>query len=593
MPAFCALPLFVVAGGCTDAMLSPDAPTLSGVLREERTSPVPLAAPFPIPVPASNGVGVGGTEWVRTHFVIPEGEWAHVQVTGGVSYTANPNCYYASGPCNRSLDGMTTGPLFHGGASHVRVGYQVAGQPAPAPHGSMAEFGMYAVGGSGQTAMESAVLVNAYRPFQLWVRRVIVSGGTWDPFSGSSGAQYFLADAEQRLKVTIIPTPLRVGGPETVEPGKPAQFTAEIVGPFQFRRQTPWGDTIQWQYYPGDTLPEPNPYLGGTYLYECTNQPTCSYTPKRNGRMGVNAQVQYNVIGVRSAVVRIDSARLELKCNGAADSLRITRADNVRCEASGATDILGWSFQADSGGYRNPPHEGSTAVGARTWEGRMVLGGTVTVRAQIAGREESKSVRVGITAREWSSIQMPRNVEEQPASHLSARPDSLRQLGDIHQWMSIELNREKWEPILTGPNANLAYLVAPPATHHGIVHVNRTALSVGSDFWNAQYTRQRSSGVVDCLRREQDIVGFIPVVLRHEGIGLDPKSHVYLYAAEADRVGNPRYEAVVGTTMQELAERAETIMELARDSAVIASARADSAGYRPPWCQFHFNYGGR
>jgi hypothetical protein len=36
----------------------------------------------------------------------------------------------------------------------------------------MAEFGMYPVGGSAQTAMEAAVLVNAYRPFQLWTRRI-------------------------------------------------------------------------------------------------------------------------------------------------------------------------------------------------------------------------------------------------------------------------------------------------------------------------------------------------------------------------------------------------------------------------------------
>lgn len=579
-------------GACTDSVMSPAAPGAPPLLREERSSPEPAGAPFEISIPATNGFGIGGNGWVETHFEIPEGQWAHVQVIGGVSYVANESCYYASGPCDRSLHGRTTGPLFPRGASHVRVGYQVVGQPPPDPYGSMGELGMYPVGGSEETAMESAALLSPYRPFKLWVRRVIVNGGSWDPFAGSTGAQYFLGGS-QTLHVTFVPTPLKVGGPEVVQPGEAGQFTADIVGPFEFRRQLPWGDSIHWQYYPGDTLPEPNPYLGGIWLYECTNQPTCSYTPQRNGRMGVHAHVQYNHIGVRGAVVRIDSAQLELKCNGAADSLRITRADNVRCEVSGATDISGWSFQADSGGYRNPPDDGVTAVGARAWEGRMVLGGTVTVRARIAGKEESTSVRVGITAREWSGIQMIRNVEEQFATHLPARPDSLRQLGDIHQSMSIELSRDKWEPILTGPNANLAYLVAPPATHHGIVHVNRVALSVGSDFWNAQYTRQRSSGVVDCLQREQDVVGFIPVVLRHEGIGVDPKSHASLYAAEADRVGNPRYEAIVGTTVQELADMAETVMALARDSAVIASARADSAGYRPPWCQFHFNYRGR
>ena len=224
----------------------------------------------------------------------------------------------------------------------------------------------------------------------------------------------------------------------------------------------------------------------------------------------------------------------------------------------------------------------------------MVLSGTVTVRARVGSTEEGKAVRVRITAREWSGLEMPRSIsEEHPAPDLPTRPDSLHNLGDIHQMMELELGRDKWEPILSGPNANLAYLVKPPAGYRAIVHVNRAALSRDSDFWNAQHTRQRSSGIVDCLQRDQDITGFIPVVLRHEGIGFDAKSHAYLYVTAAERVGNPRYERVIGSTLQELADLSAAVLAMAGDSAAVATARADSTGYAPQWCRFHFNYRGR
>jgi hypothetical protein len=190
---------------------------------------------------------------------------------------------------------------------------------------------------------------------------------------------------------------------------------------------------------------------------------------------------------------------------------------------------------------------------------------------------------------------MPRTVsEENPALHLSPRPDSVQQLGDIHHVTDVTFRgMDNWAPIFSGPNANLAYLVKPPAEYTGKVHVNRAALSRDSDFWKAQYTRQRSSGVVDCLQREEDITGFIPVILRHEGIGFDPKSHAYLFVTTAERVGNPRYERVVGSTLQELTDKSAAILAMASDSAEVASALADSPGYAPTWCRFHFNYGRR
>ncbi len=464
---------------CTDSVLPPAISDAVPHVREERSSREPLGAPFSIPIPATNGFGIGGNGWVETDFVIPEGEWAHVQVIGGVSYAANPDCYYASGPCDRSLHGLTTGPLFPRGASHVRVGYQVAGQPPPDPYGSMAEFGMYPVGGSEETAMESSVLVSAYRPFKLWVRRVIVNGGSWDPFGGSAGAQYYL-DGNQQLHVTIVPTPLKVGGPEVVQPGQAVQFTADIVGPFQFRRQTPWGDSIQWQYYPGDTLPEPNPYLGGIYLYECTNKPACSYTPKRNGRMGVNAQVQYNVIGVRSAVIRIDRARLQLSC----DQYRVERGRSIACTAqakpSGTLDSIRWEFVDTAG------HVIRDSTGTHTWGGIMVVGGRISVTARVNGSSPTtEDTSIVVHRRRW-----PRPVvrpHEELATDLP--PPSLVQvpsdLGDTHVDSAANptLTTRKIE---TGPNAGWWYIPEHIREIPVTVHINESAFQAGSAWHNLQ-----------------------------------------------------------------------------------------------------------
>jgi hypothetical protein len=392
------------------------------------------------------------------------------------------------------------------------------------------------------------------------------------------------------ITATRIAEPLSVDGPAVVAPGKSATFTGKPWGDLRLRNKAGIFPRVWWVWWPGDTTAVPNPYVRPEVL-PCDGQ-SCTYAPAMSGRLRVHTFVEGAPVEV-DRLVRVRKEQLELKCNGAQDSVRITRADEVSCEASGATDIVGWEFRADSSGYRNPA-EGGTPFRGIAWKGRVVLSGTVTVEARVAGAEESKSVRVRVEAREWGGMMMPRSISEEPNTHLPPRPDSLHDLGDIHQGMELEFKgMEKWAGIFTGPNANLAYLIKPPAGYTALVHVNRVALSRDSEFWKAQNTRQRSSGVVDCLQREADITDFIPVILRHEGIGFDPKSHAYLYVTTADRVGNPRYERVVGSTLQELADQSAAVREMAHDSAVAATALADSPGYRPTWCRFHFNYRSR
>jgi hypothetical protein len=392
------------------------------------------------------------------------------------------------------------------------------------------------------------------------------------------------------VTATELPEPLALDGPAVIAPGATMSVTARPWGDLRFRDLNGQSSDVRWFWYPNDTTGTPP--LPPRSI--CSGKPlgTCEYSPTESGRLHAWAHVEGALVETNK-IVRVRKEQFELKCNGAQDSVRITRADELNCEVSGATDITGWEFRADNSGYQNPA-AGGTPIKGTEWKGRVVLSGTVTVTARVAGAEESKSVRVRVEAREWSGMTMPRSISEEPNTHLPLRPDSLHDLGDIHQGMELEFKgMDKWAPIFDGPNANLAYLVKAPAEYTALVHVNRAALSRDSDFWKAQYTRQRSSGVVDCLQREANITGFIPVILRHEGIGFDPKSHAYLYVTTADRVGNPLYERVVGSTLQELADQSAAVREMAHDSAVAATALADSPGYRPTWCRFHFNYRSR
>jgi hypothetical protein len=378
------------------------------------------------------------------------------------------------------------------------------------------------------------------------------------------------------VPLQVLPPGAAAGDTALVAPGREATFTIQAVD----------GMTAPvWYFFAWEG--------SLTRLRDCSGQMSCTIIPPKRGSVIVYGK--WNGYTFESEYLHIKTvpAQLQLKCNGAQDSVRITRADELTCNVSGATDITGWEFSADTYGYHNPAAGGTPFTGIE-WKGRVVLSGTVTVNARVGGAVESKSVRVSVEARDWGGMTMPRSISEEPALHLPPRPDSLHHLGDIHHLMVVEFQHmENWAAIFTGPNANLAYLVKPPAEYEATVHVNRAALSRDSDFWNAQYTRQRSSGIVDCLQREADITDFIPVILQHEGVGFDPKSHAYLYVTTADRVGNPRYERVVGSTLQELADQATAVHAMAHDSAVAASARADSSGYAPTWCRFHFNYGGR
>lgn len=542
-------------------------------------------------IPRENYPKFGEVDW--TDLPAPESVWARVSVQGSINVSTNP---YFLELFNRraEFDGLTVGPEGH---PDQWVALDLA--LAVRVHNSVGEYLRFGASGTeGESRITFIPKGGRLRWHRTGISGVTMCLSVWcDPPGFSGDVPHYVLDGAQTIQVQPVPVPLRVvPDRQAVAKGDTVQFTGEE----DIRMVS---SSRRWFWVRDDTLARPhevaNPFGDGRYVFirQCSGMAACDYAPPGSGRMHHTASPNGIYIAhASSPVLQVKQEQLELECNGAQDSVRINRTDELTCEASGATDILGWEFRADDSGYRNPA-EGATPFKGTRWKGPVVLSGTVTVKARVAGGEESKSVRVGVSARDWSDREMAREAEEEPAplGEMPTKPDTVRQLGHIHPVLTVALSRDKWEPILSGPNANLAYLRDLPIAYRGTIHVNRAALAVGSEFWNAQPVRppRNSDGVVHCLRREEDILGFIPVILRHEGVGFDPKSHAYLYVEEAERVGNPEFERVVGSSLQELMADAMRITDVVGAAADISSARADAPGYRPAWCRFDYTYNGR
>lgn len=526
------------------------------------------------------------------NWLVPDSAWVLVEVEGLIEYSRSDACFVrehkglCDGPAAPPETEGPYGPLQERG--EVRVTFTRPGAQAPKDNFTSGNA-LFSPTDNPKGEVGRYLMRNVFGPQYVWTRHFIhqvTANNTANPLI--KPFPVYVVGPKQRVTISIVPTPLRITGPVEVKKGDSATFTAEVVGDFRIRDPQNRRNQVYWEYFPGDTLERHDPFARRFSIDECDSV-VCEYKPEESGRLVANSYIEGQPLSVASAVIRVDSAELKLECNGNQERVRVQRADAVRCEVSGSDEIVGWEFVADSNSYRNPAPD-ATPFMQTVWQGPMVLSGTVTVRARIAGREESKSVKVDIDPRDWSGMQMNRQVAEEPNSHLPLNPDSVRQLGDIHQRMNLIVSRDRWQPIFSGPNANLAYFVSLPNEYEAAIHVNRAALSPGSNFWNGQRTSQGNSGVVECLQRPEDISGFIPVILRHEGIGYDPKSHAYLYLAKAQEVGNARFEQVVGTDVRNLADQAEPIANEVDSLAAIASAQADSTGFRPPWCRFNYNY---
>lgn len=557
---------------------------------------------FPIPIPSQNYPNDGAypsnstSAWAT--IPTPDSVWVRLSVVGKVELSHNPeylqlceaNGFYV---CPPRIQPQSVGPDGIDDAGQTGQALQIFARIT----GSNSQTVYFQADGS---AKDPVVYVWIAKGSILQVHRNGVTGvqsctsstgtcGTVEPFSGT--IPYYNLAGEQSLRVEVVTTPVSISAsPRFISSGETTRGTAQTAMPF---------NALRWYFVPDDTLATPRypPYLtssyGALYLYGCnaTSSPTCDYAPAKSGRLYIQASAYGGAYAAVAAsdVIWVDKQpTLEVSCT----PNPVVRGENITCTATAesggeSVEVSGWRFEAD--GFSNTRSTGATEL---SWSGIIVRGGRLIVDGSVdGGTPQTAETEISVASRDWSGLGVAPNVREEAAPHhLPTHPDSVHDLGDIHQSAYLELiPNTNWAPVLSGPNSGLAYLTDLPVTYEGLIHVNRTALSVGSDFWTAQPTADDpSTSVIECTRN--DVAAFIPVIERHEGIGLDPSSHAYLYLTKFNSLIGPQLEDVTGTTLSEIETEVETRASAVHNAAAQEGALADQPPHLPQWCTFNYNY---
>lgn len=507
----------LLAAGCdlTEPTASfpvqPGAPVLAEV-----EHPVPLGSSG-ISLPGTNGWSeTHATHWQPTGLTIGAGQWVHVVVSGGVSYSLNGDCYYASFPCSTPLHGSTTGPLFSGGASRIIVTFAPAGGPPLTGTEWQPHYTLHPVDGDDQTAMAAYTLRRPNDARTIWVRREITFGGSWNPILGTTdGFQYYLGGS-QTVSATFVPKPLRVTSPQTVAPAGTGVWKAEIVGPFKARRPEGVGPgyypNIYWLFYPNDTIPDrPAPPGAFRYVGECNDRWECEYAPPGPGRMEAVASVEGQPVTDRGGIVRVQENTLELTC-----PTSVTRGQPMTCKVaakpSGTLTEVRWIFR-DTVGYEVP-----SPSDLLEWNGVLVIGGEMRVSALLNGDSVSASRAIAVLPRTWSRLRI--RVQEENPNHLPppAAVSFAGELADIH---ADSIGPLPVRTIDTGPNTGWSYLHSELPRIPITVLINEPAFAPGSDWRKLQtggtYTHPNGTVVPNGYCTSAHVPTIRQLAREHEG----------------------------------------------------------------------------
>ena len=263
----------------------------------------------------------------------------------------------------------------------------------------------------------------------------------------------------------------------------------------------------------------------------------------------------------------------------------VVRGDVVTCtafEPSGSSlEVLGWSFLGE-GGLR-----AEEATDANPWTGPLVVDGTVLVTAAVDGLEEMAETTVTVAARDWSGISSPFRLTEDSPGGLPEMPSRVGDLGNV-VYGRPEVVTSVIREVSAGPNGGLYFLSGIPFEIELQIHVNTTALSNGSRFWQNQPRRPftDANNIVRCARA--DVVPFQVVVRNHEGTNLAQGSHARRYRDKLDELAGPALEDVVAANPFGVMNLATPRFDAARQAARAEAATADDPANRPRNCLFTY-----
>ncbi len=182
----------------------------------------------------------------------------------------------------------------------------------------------------------------------------------------------------------------------------------------------------------------------------------------------------------------LEGPRLRVTCTDVAERGQAAACAAYSTDPSATVEVAEWRFDG----------EGRTIAetsAATEWGGTMAVGGIVTVRGRVAGREMTARDTIAVAPRLWPDI-IPAAVERAtgcvartaacPLLHPAADFGDVARTALTTAWSaSGRLAR-----VTSGPNAGWTYVAgsAPIITFPArVVHLNRMLLDAGDPFWAA------------------------------------------------------------------------------------------------------------
>jgi hypothetical protein len=542
--AVASLGCITLAAACSDMVAPmqapPGAPAPRGPSAAVSLAAVPadwqLLGTYVLPA-VDRDSGSNALPYTSVGVSVPKGTWFRVFAQGTVTFERNPH-YMACQPpgCTLPLEGRTVGPMGNGQLD-VGIGFQSGLTPVT---GGVSDRAWWRDFTQAANPTEVNFLWQASADLNIWVKRTSTDGTTclvstcFAPSTSTKSVWVpaYKAPGSITLYVYKVPPPGRVTADrQWVSTTDSVTFTGSTDGP----RQTDTGAdaAIAWTFSPADTGATPNKVFIQS-VSACAGQLTCRFKPGLSGRMWMSTQVEGRSVDLPSPVVWRDGPRLALSCTAA-----VTRGQQATCTASAvpATATLAvtaWRFVG--GGITISPPPGDAQNTATSWAGRMVVSGSVTVSASVAGRPLTASATVTVNPRGWrGAIAYPAVSGPIATDSALLYPPPMPAPGVVQHGV---LGKFTYPPVMatysdgSGPNEGWFYVDLPVFPSQPVIYVN-AGLYPGDPFYQAQ-----TGGSGYCAQADMDVLR--ASVTQHEQGHYDLESTYYTGDSFADRT-----EAVV------------------------------------------------
>lgn len=474
--------LLVVLGACTDRPSPTAAPPPveppAGLLRAVTAADVAaFTGTGLLAVPATNaGTYSGAVPWTDAGGgTVPFGMWVHVRTVGTVSYTLRPE--FLAAPC-----------LAPGCWGRVLLG---EGEAGGAGYSGRLEMSVRVrTPSSTRVALSIPSADPKQREWLAWmnpgdvleVSRGGMEGGT-STFAGAWVPGYAFRSNGSGVAWTGV-LPVQVTPSESrVLPGDTVTATAAPFGPAL--RVTDWFFSDRWN---------------SVRLDACRGALTCRVAVPRTGRISVYGMAGNYAFSAQTDTIRAAPPEFFLRCNSARDSVRMVRGEGLTCTAvvepyrlEEKTDSLRWTFTDAAG---NVLHHAD----AYEWDGRMIVGGTITASARVDGvRMSARPIPIRVALRGWS-FALPAMPVARPATN-DARFPPFTPGGGTRHLLGL-FSQDIDSRLISGEGPNQGWYAFGQVSWDSVSILIHPALFPG----HAYYVRQASPRRGECTQVQLDTI---------------------------------------------------------------------------------------